>query len=518
MEKENHEMIEDTIHEMIKEIIDVCLPWVKPGKDGLLRFVDPIDHKEISAHYGATHAAAAFIIYGEKCPEKSIADKGYQLLDSIIKRWDKSSNLPEFHNDFNNFALCVLADFLFENHTGNRYIDPIKKIVLSTPDSNNPTVNWIPMRWFVNLTRYKWTKEEKYKTECEKCGRTIKSASFEDGFIDDRIPKGISFNLQYDVSTVAELQFLRCRGEGIDLSKETGALLNAVLPDGDINYFGRGTNQIFAWGPWIYFLASAGLEDELKQALQFCFAKVPEMLQKHNLMLNDWSGAEKYLWWDYHYCSVYTAHFLLWLIMSVKDWHKAPIKPISSKTCDSGFKVIRKDGWVISTFSGRKEYLSERGPIVAAIGREDGKVFLKGMFGPWGTLFGRKYTHKDIILRNYMGLLGATTNKDLSNNRYLRRILHLYQPLPYVKIAPVFTYPIINEDDEKVVILFRDRGKSERWLNIPLIHKNAEMKLVVDGHTEDLHLNISLRNQYDWIYVFQSKQLRGSKWELTIYK
>ena len=135
-------------------------------------------------------------------------------------------------------------------------------MVLSTPDSNNPTINWFPMRWYVNLIRYKWTSDEKFKLACDKCSTDIRAATYKDGFIDDRLPIGLSFNLQYDVATVAVLQYLRSNGENIDISVELGALLNAVAPDGDINYFGRGTNQIFAWGLWVYLLSSAGKKNK----------------------------------------------------------------------------------------------------------------------------------------------------------------------------------------------------------------------------------------------------------------
>lgn len=59
-------MIKESINEMIKQILDTCKTWVKPGEDGLFRFIDPLDGEEISAHYGATHAAVAFIMQERK--------------------------------------------------------------------------------------------------------------------------------------------------------------------------------------------------------------------------------------------------------------------------------------------------------------------------------------------------------------------------------------------------------------------------------------------------------------------
>lgn len=256
MEEETVKMKKKAIELMIDQLNLTTLTWLKRDDKGFLYFADPIDKKEISAHYGATHAAAAWVIYGKKIRNQTLLNKGLDLLESVLKRWERSITLPSYHFDFNNFALCVAYDPVKE--VNPELAECIKNTVLSTQDSNNPTINWYPMRWYVNMRRYQWTGEKRYKDACGKCKKAIVDATYRDGFIDDRIPKGKSFNLQYDVSTVAVMQFLRARGKELDISKELGALLNVVAPDGDINYLGRGTNQIFAWGPWIYLLASAG--------------------------------------------------------------------------------------------------------------------------------------------------------------------------------------------------------------------------------------------------------------------
>ena len=229
----------DIVRRLMELTKNKCLEWVEE-KSGETYFVDPLDHEEISAHYGATHAAASFLIIGKLNSDSNIEGVGKRLLISILDRWETSSKLPSFHYDFNNFALCVAYDYL-EGELRER----VKCTVLSTPDSRHDTVNWIPMRWFVNKCRYEWTKNEKYQSACTICTEKIKSATYEDGFIDDRLPKGMSFNLQYDVATVAVLQYLRNHGEELDISKETGSLLNAVAPDGDINYFDNWGSSCF---------------------------------------------------------------------------------------------------------------------------------------------------------------------------------------------------------------------------------------------------------------------------------
>ena len=486
----------DIVRRLMELTKNKCLEWVEE-KSGETYFVDPLDHEEISAHYGATHAAASFLIIGKLNSDSNIEGVGKRLLISILDRWETSSKLPSFHYDFNNFALCVAYDYL-EGELRER----VKCTVLSTPDSRHDTVNWIPMRWFVNKCRYEWTKNEKYQSACTICTEKIKSATYEDGFIDDRLPKGMSFNLQYDVATVAVLQYLRNHGEELDISKETGSLLNAVAPDGDINYFGRGTNQIFAWGLWLYLLVSAGLENDLQKALGYCADKIPVMLENNNLMLNDWEGAEKYLWWDYHYCSVYTAHLLLWLALAIKDAGKGIIVPTLSEARDSGIEILHKGGWFVATFAGRTEYLAERGPVIAAIGREDGKMFVKGTFGPWQGAFGRKYAFHESVINNFCGLLKMRTERDWSDNRVLRKILLRKPNTARILLQPVFA-PLNIDIDEQEVLFTWDYSQNEKLcFNFPTMNecstyikvKNKVMPMINTG---------CIKNQYGLFKLFQ---------------
>lgn len=309
----------DKIEQLINVTLKTCESWVK-FDDGQLKFIDPIDKIEISAHYGATHAATAFILLGELREDKKLLEKGISLINSIVQRWDHSKTLLGFDNDFNNFALCIAYDSLKKQEA--KLAGEIKTKVCNTLDSNHNTINWLPMRWYVNLKRYEWTGDQKYQKICKECKSKITEATNKDGGIEDILPKGTSFNLQYDLATVAVLQFLNCRGLDINLTREFSFLTQNILPDGDINYQGRGTNQIFAWGMWLYVLSTTNNTTELKKATSFLSDKVPVMLENNNIMLNDSKGEEKYLWWDYHYTSVYTAHFLFWMVLSLVDFQK----------------------------------------------------------------------------------------------------------------------------------------------------------------------------------------------------
>ena len=126
--------IQDRLQNLISMTENRCTEWLQRNAAGQMEFVDPIDKVEVSAHYGATHMAAALFLNGHE-------QAGNQLLESVLERWDKSKNLPGFHNDFNNFALCVIYDYVSENQK-----KLIRDAVLRTPDSNHDTVNWLPMR------------------------------------------------------------------------------------------------------------------------------------------------------------------------------------------------------------------------------------------------------------------------------------------------------------------------------------------------------------------------------------
>ena len=508
-------MIKESINEMIKQIIDTCTPWVKPGEDGLLRFMDPLDGDEISAHYGATHAAVAFITYGERTGNKELTDIGYKLMASVLQRWNTSMKLPGFHNDFNNFALCVAWDYFDKNKKQEELAKQIKDIVLITPDSNNPSVNWFPMRWYVNLKRYQWTGEEKYKAICDKCRAGIKSATYGDGFIDDRLPVGLSFNLQYDVATVAVMQFLRSAGEEIDISIELGALLNVVAPDGDINYLGRGTNQIFAWGLWVYLLASSGKEHETQVALEYLKDKVSVMLKNNNIMLNEWPGEEKYMWWDYHYCSVYTAHFLFWLVIALEQ---VDLYPIAEKTItpeDSGVRVYKDKDYFIVTFAGRKEYLAEKGPCIAVLWTQSSGMVVKGTFGPWQGAFGNKYSPVEATIRNNCGLYKVEQNRDLSKNRYVHKALPNLETVTSEKIFPLYNDVSLHVDNDAVCVVWNSNEDGKKMLSIPYLGKK-EISVFVDGKTIRLFSPIMIRNQYSWVSLHQTNLMHGSNWELRI--
>ena len=57
------------IEALLERLFPICESWIQE-ENGSLFFVDPVDGEEISAHYGATHLAAAMMLYGDRNGQK----------------------------------------------------------------------------------------------------------------------------------------------------------------------------------------------------------------------------------------------------------------------------------------------------------------------------------------------------------------------------------------------------------------------------------------------------------------
>lgn len=498
------------IQDLIEQIIPICTNWIKRGNDGLDRFVDPIEGEEISAHYGATHAASSFIIWGMETENMELYNKGVSLLKSILMRWNQSKKLPAFHFDFNNLALC-----LAEKYVDDETKAIIRNVVCDTSDSNHDTINWLPMRWAVNKKRIEWTNNKIYQSAIDRCKLIIAKATNADGGIEDRLPYGMSFNLQYDIATTAVLQYLNIHGEDLDLSKELGFLLNAVIPDGDINYQGRGTNQIFAWGLWVYLLATSKQSDALSLALDYLAPRLSPMLGRNNMMLNDWDGKEKYLWWDYHYASVYIAHCMLWLILAYRDFEGKSIKPVYSISTETGLHIYRSENFFVSWFEGRTEYLSEKGPTIAAIWSKKQGMIFKGSFGPWQGYFGNNYIVDHSVILNSWGLYIHKKEFDCTKIPFVHRVFEMVVANPFLGIRPSFV-PFTIHEDGSLIISWNVPKTKKYTLCLACVLDAPLIDCVVDNKNVQLLLSSKIRNQYGWVNLIQSRCIQAEHISIII--
>lgn len=505
------------IDELIKQVYTKLKNQLEYDEKGELRFVDPNDHREISAHYGASHFAASLLILGNKYADSDAYSKGKELLKSILTRWPQENKLPAYHYDFNNFAFLLCYSNLKPEDAELK--DFAKQTVIDSPDSNHYTINWLPMRMIVNNMRYRWTGEDRFKKISDSCICHIKNATNSDGGIEDRLPKGVSFNLQYDISTLATLLYAKELVPDYEFERSLEFLLENLAPDGDINYQGRGCNQIFAWGPWIYILCSYGKTIELGKSLDYLQKYLTRMLNNNSMMLNDWPGTEKYLWWDYHYASVYSAHLLLWLLLARLNFNKYryQYQPNDKQSYSTGLAVQKSENYFISVFNGREEYLAEKGPSIALLWTKKYGSVVKGCFGPWRGLFGNKNTFGDVVLLNYCGLIRIKQNKQ---SGIIQRIKHRILPLSsnssrLIK-SPLFCPIKISEDKRGIVITWRNENNESCLFNLPSLSENLDFKLFVDNNQVPLTLIGTIRNQYDLVRIFQSKVADGSEWTLVI--
>ncbi len=103
------------IQKLIEKLSTHLLNQLISDENGVLRFIDPNDKEEISAHYSVSHLAASLIILGNRMEENNYYSIGRKLLIGLLDRWEYEHRLYAYHFDFNNFALRLCFDNLIEN-------------------------------------------------------------------------------------------------------------------------------------------------------------------------------------------------------------------------------------------------------------------------------------------------------------------------------------------------------------------------------------------------------------------
>lgn len=496
-----------------------CTSWLCQDDAGGLRMIDPVDKEPVVSHYGDSHLAAALIIFGQMTKNRDLVDQGIIIAKTVTRDWASSLSYQDFHHDFNNFALCLLEEHLPD--AAAELKKEIRAVVLATRDSNHQTINWLPMRAYVNLCRHKWAGDKRYLCLSEAALFAVGQATNADGGIEDRIPKGSSFNPQYHAASLAGLQLLSRRFPDSAAQSDKGFdfLVKRMLPDGDINYCGRGTNQIFAWGPWLFSSAICGSYEVLSSALKFLEQSYPKAAQNHNILLNSFSGEEKSFWWDYHHCSVYHAHFLLWVVLAMRELSSPNIVKTESTGHDTGLECIAGETGGVSIFSGRSIYLAEAGPAVCALWLRDLGLIFKGGPGPWQGMFGKCYTFADTVMQNHFGLVSQDTSKRVGPDWLARRLGWRYQEDRSAVMRPIFAETHVQASPKGIEVVFETAGPMVAYLNIPIFETQADritIDLSVDGSPlRSVHVAKG-RNPYGWIELVRSHMTQGKRWTVSI--
>lgn len=515
--------IDAALDGMVGDVLARCMSWVGEDACGNTVLVDPHDGEAVGHHYSLSHFGAALVLgWPEGSPEFEL---GVRVLEGVLERWPADSATPGFHGDFNNFALCLA--WLGLNGAGScvGLRERIARTVGEAPDSAHDTVNWLPMRMVAANMRSRWYGDGRGDAVLTRCRGLVAAAANPDGLVEDRLPRGVSFNLQYDISTVAGLDVAARMGvvQPLDLDRCLAALLGALLPDGDPNYLGRGCNQIFAWGPWLYLLKARGPQWAWELSSGYLARRLPAMLANENLLLNDLSGAERGLWWDYHHCSVYTAHLLLWLVLArrlrMPECSEA-CAPLPLDGSGSGVAVRGGEGWRVVTFSGRGEYLAERGPSVCAVWTERLGALHKGAFGPWLRPFGLAHS-SPAVAQNWFGLLGVDgwggggLREGLGA---LKGLLRGGDPFSGTRVRPLFAPVSAAEEDGRLAVTYAPGRSLHACVNLPLLDgaAAAQIEVFADGAPVPLREAGSIVTQYGREALFQSGIAKAREWKVRV--
>lgn len=494
---------EDYIRDIYREFKECFVK--EAGEDGL-RLIDPFEKRVIGFHYGETHFAVAFILFGYLQDDKKIYTTGKELLSNFLANISVYQKEKEYHWDFNNFALCILIEFLekYQINDGILNAEELKKVVMKQQDSVHGTINWMPMRMMTNRKKYDWTGDSYYLAKADVYMSKIKEAAYEDGFFEDFLPKGKSFNFQYHIYTVALLSALSVRFEDVTLSPlSIQRCVDIVDPEGDINYFGRGCNQIFAWGPALYLFYTNGIQKECDHINEYFSSHFSAALKNKNLILNQENGAERSWWWDYHYSTVYFAHFAFWISLTYIDGvgSESVIKEAGDVSGDSGVVLRRKGRSFVCQFGGRQKYLAERGPVIANA-TIDGITLFKGPLGPCGQMFGNKYSRPISSIINYLG--------PIKEKLLCGKILILQNVMPA---------EIKSSVEEQSVSITYNLKKRENGLRFSFPAQvdlsGYTLDLMVDGEPIHLALNGRAMGPYGATYRYDTKLFSGK--EISLY-
>lgn len=487
-------------YEVLKTTYEHYLPYLqKDGEDAVI-LIDPVDKKVIGFHYGETHMGAAFILGGIHFKEDAVRDMGFCIINGFIKHAKEYQREVAYHWDFNNFALCVLYEYLEKDGHYSDFCDKLKDFILIQQDSNNATINWHPMRLYVNRWKYQWTKDEKYKANIESFKKKIASAQYADGFIEDLLPKGTSFNFQYHMFTTSVLAFLKVRGIDVaDLNAAVSRAIDMMDYQGDINYLGRGNNQIFAWGPASYLYSVLENREVYNKAFDYVQNRAIKAIKKDNLILNDFDGAEKNWWWDYHFCSVYIAHYAFWLMLAAIENKEMLYEYKAASASDSGVHIHKREYCVV-TFDGRKHYLAESGKVIADITDKEGTCYFKGAFGPYYKEYGFKYSSPADSLHNFIGIMQQGTK------------------FGYFVEKPIYPNDIeVKEKGSSVEIALKYKKKVKGIVNLPLFTDTSCVCVMDDaGKDIDVRLNKKFKGPYGMVNLYQSGEITTSILQIKI--
>lgn len=501
---------------------------VSQYSDGYDALIDPIDQERLGDHYGESHLCAALFLRAKRTQDYESLDMAKSLLKGLMQRYGEDRNSAQYHADFNNFAFCIIYHALCDMKS--EMAVELESIIINLKASKNSTVNWLPMRAYVYYTKYEITHTKQYLHLANSIIRSIDKIAYDDGLLDDLFPKGTSFNLQYCISTIACLKFVHetfkesTVASALNIDKGIRTLSKLILPDGDINYLGRGCNQLFAWGPWIYIVRSTpGIYKPTN--ISYFTDTYAKIINNYNLLLNELKGEKKLLWWDYHHYSVYAAHYLLWYELGKKNYDaesidtNAPGEAINEEF-ESGLKIDRNANFFVVSFNGRNRYLTEKGPQIAAICSSKYGTIFKGGHGATRDHFGEKYFNPITAYLNHFGLIELHTRPSKARNRVERKLHDLIvHKANTLAIMPKYLLKNVILNESELILHFRGRRRKEMAFSIPVPERmdiNSCMTLYADNRPISLRIISKMYTQYGICDLYISDCQNANEWKLAI--
>lgn len=261
------------------------------------------------SYYGEVFSLAALEMIGEESPLNKV------LLDSLSGR---DTNKPDFHWEFNKFAITFLSESLCSDSA-------IERISTKSNYNNSKATNWRLLNYLTRLKRKERVKGLWYLR------LLLQFMQGRDGFIRDARSVRSS---QYHIFCTALLWDIYTEtGEKFVLKRflmAVDCIVVLTLDSGNCNLLGRGHFQSFAYGPAVFSLLVAYRETKDPKYLKTADSVVQYLVRNQsaeggvNLIVNanqnkiiigdySWSSEEHLGWYPYNNYSDYFSFLFFYL-------------------------------------------------------------------------------------------------------------------------------------------------------------------------------------------------------------
>ncbi|MFW3361839.1 hypothetical protein ACN2A0_04150 [Aerococcus viridans] len=271
---------------------------------------------------------------------------------------------------------------------------------------------------------------------------------------------------------------------------------------------GRGTNQIFAWGPWIYLVKKniTSFDSKVYKTLNYFNNAYKDSFVNGNIIMNNYEASNKDLWWDYHHSSVYQSHLVMWMSLSMLNIdNKVELKGIKNfkitpKTKKkSGIRVINNPSFYIFLHDGSQEYFAEIGPAIYNIWTSNVGTIFKGGYGPTASSFGLKSLNIFDALINHCGPIHIGYKNNQIKISYSTKAIDIKKQNDHLIIR--------YEVDRSKVSMFNFAYFKELEFDWKILNDQGRVLKYTKNHS---------KNQYGDIAVIQTDNYLTKYWYLKI--